>query len=597
MIDSNNRHGIARKAIILALAAFLYLSLPITGVKAETPYALENLINNGDFSVDTDGNGLANDWLQNVGSGYASIINGQQKVTASGTKQYNSLYGSTNSYFTLSTTHKYYLNIYNIVLSKSADVTFRIYLEKSTGGDAQLLYSSVNDISEFTSYFTGGFNGTYRFCIELTKAPTVAVDEYFIIDNVIFIDLTASFGMGFEPSLSDFETLYLPELDYFEYYNSFIPESVNSVYLSDYADIGEDLTTVNWQKSIFSEYGRNVTIDLYAYFFDPPYGSYYDPIYYDSDVMAQYCRDFYIYYNNPTMRYMDKDYTLSWVGDDTSGRVMRLELSADDEIILKRILFDRSVDFDEQYFKIRAERIYDPYGGGIEYPLDWQVRFYFVLSNTYNMCVNIEQILISSSIESDIDEYDSTDWALYGFNTMFFNWYNKYDELYLPSLMVVNDTRTAQSRLIDNFGLQYTNVKRLVFGWQMASPNDLGDADAQYVDYYLHEIGAFSQQQTITPIDIIPDEDISGIDDLFEPTVAEWWDIGAHLKNLGNEIVNLFWIKMNVRGLVESFDTIIDKAESIGEILPPSVWAVVAIVFGAIGVGIIILIVDKIGGD
>ena len=30
--------------------------------------------------------------------------------------------------------------------------------------------------------------------------------------------------MGFEPSLTDFETLYLPDTDYFESYVSYIPK-------------------------------------------------------------------------------------------------------------------------------------------------------------------------------------------------------------------------------------------------------------------------------------------------------------------------------------------------------------------------------------
>ena len=61
--------------------------------------------------------------------------------------------------------------------------------------------------------------------------------------------------MGFEPSLTDFETLYLPDTDYLYSYVSYIPESFNSVNLSDYTDVGEDLTAIDFTKSVISEYG------------------------------------------------------------------------------------------------------------------------------------------------------------------------------------------------------------------------------------------------------------------------------------------------------------------------------------------------------
>ena len=106
MIDSNNRrHGIARKAIILALAAFLCLSLPITGVKAETPYALENLIDNGDFSIDTNSDGLADNFGPIDASTYNILAN------------YQYLYGNatgynigiaTNANISIVSNHKYY---------------------------------------------------------------------------------------------------------------------------------------------------------------------------------------------------------------------------------------------------------------------------------------------------------------------------------------------------------------------------------------------------------------------------------------------------------------------------------------------------------
>jgi hypothetical protein len=417
----------------------------------------------------------------------------------------------------------------------------------------------------------------------------------FYIDNIILIDLTETFGMGFEPSLTDFETLYLPDTDYLYSYVSYIPESLNSVRLSDYTDVGEDLTAIDFTKSVISEYGKNMSLELYAYFLDPPYGNPYDPLMYDSDVMAQYCRDFYLAYNQPTMRYLDQNYTLSWAGVDESGRMLRLDLSDREEDILKRILFNRTVDFSDEYFTISATPVYDPFGAGEEYPLDWQIRFYFVLTSTFNMNVNIAQTLISMSIDTDIDEYTTIDWALYGFNRMYFNFYNQYDQIFLPSLMINNNTRAAQTRMIDNFGTLYTNVKRMALSWQMASPNSNIDADATYINYSIHELGAFSEQQIVMPVYIDPNSDLSGINDIFEPTIVEWWDIGGHLKNLFNSIINTIWVKWDLRGLIATFDDVISKVADIGALLPPAVWEVIAVVFSVSAIGLIFVLVDKAG--
>ena len=313
---------------------------------------------------------------------------------------------------------------------------------------------------------------------------------------------------------------------------------------------------------------------------------------YDSDVMAQYCRDFYLQYNKPIMRYLGKDYTLSWEGVDTSGRMLRLDLSDHEEDILKRILFNRTVDFSDEYFTISATPVYDPFGAGAEYPLDWQIRFYFVLTSTFNMNVNIAQTLISMSIDTDIDEY-----CIFP-SRMYFNFYNQYDQIFLPSLMIYcdhNDTKAAQTRMIDNFGTLYTNVKRMTLGWQVESPNSDIDADATYIDYSIYELGAFSEQQIVMPVYIDPNSDLSGINDIFEPTIVEWWDIGGHLKNLFNSTINTIWVKWDLRGLIATFDDVISKVADIGALLPPAVWEVIAVVFSVSAIGLIFVFVDKAG--
>lgn len=572
--------NIVKKAVILLIAAFLMFSGMAYRVKSETLYTLENLIVNGDFET------TLSSWSYST----ATWDNGTLKQdTSSSFALYQSIpivKPNHKYYFRLNTkgdnvlNAKYRVGIYNTSISNFVSN----YLDITLTNDVWISKSII-------------FNTTDIAQRLLFHRLEIGTDFY--IDNIILIDLTETFGMGFEPSLTDFETLYLPDTDYFDSYVSYIPESLISVNLSDYTDVGEDLTSIDFTKSVISEYGKNISLELYAYFLDPPFGSPYDPLMYDSDVMAQFCRDFYLTYNHPTMRYLDKNYTLSWAGVDESGRMLRLDLSDHEEDILKRILFNRTVDFSDEYFTISATPVYDFYGAGEEYPLDWQIRFYFVLTSTFNMNVNIAQTLISMSIDTDIDEYPTNGspygWALYGFNTMYFNFYNQYEQIFLPSLMINNNTKTAQTRIIDNFGTLYTNVKRMTFGWQMASPNSDIDADATYINYSIHELGAFSEQQIVMPVYIDPASELSGINDIFEPTIVEWWDIGGHLKNLFNSIINTIWVKWDLRGLIATFDDVISKVADIGALLPPAVWEVIAVVFSVSAIGLIFVLVDKAG--
>lgn len=562
--------NIVKKAVILLVAAFLMFSGMAYRAKGETLYTLENLITNGDFSESI------NDWLLD---GVTYDIDD------------NSLYLYPDKH-SLPRARQTLSIIYNHIYYLS----FNWYqwgddrLEVLGSNSSMQLSIGAQDIEQGGHYhnlITAAADGSYIQFYKYRASPALTADDYFYISHCMLFDLTATFGAGFEPSLTDFETLYLPDTDYFDSYVSYIPESLNSVHLSDYTDVGEDLTEIDFTKSVISEYGKNMSLELYAYFLDPPVGSPYDPLMYDSDVMAQYCRDFYLTYNQPTMRYLDKNYTLSWAGVDESGRMLRLDLSDHEEDILKRILFNRTVDFSDEYFTISATPVYDFYGAGAEYPLDWQIRFYFVLTSTFNMNVNIAQTLISMSIDTDIDEYSD-------FNTMYFNFYNQYEQIFLPSLRITNNTRAAQTRIID-FGTLYTNVKRMTFGWEIASPNSDIDADATYINYSIHELGAFSKQQIVMPVYIDPVSDLSAINDIFEPTIVEWWDIGGHLKNLFNSTINTIWVKWDLRGLIATFDDVISKVADIGALLPPAAWTVIAVVFSVSAIGLIFVLVDKAG--
>ena len=143
-------------------------------VDARTEFEARNLITNGDFS-----NGVTTGWL-----GYMASVtneNGKLKVTATAAGPY------AQAYMTLSTIvgNKYYIrqtyppgtvspSIVNPAVSSASSSIFT-----ATQISTQIKYSS----------------------------GTVVIGDYYYIDDVIIIDLTAAFGAGKEPTLAEMDRL------------------------------------------------------------------------------------------------------------------------------------------------------------------------------------------------------------------------------------------------------------------------------------------------------------------------------------------------------------------------------------------------------
>jgi len=374
-------------------------------------------------------------------------------------------------------------------------------------------------------------------------------------DNVILIDLTESFGSGFEPSLSDFELLYLPDLDYFETYSTLDPLTYTQFDTNDYSNMGEDLTSINYSQSVIDNYGDNVDIDVYAYVYDTgPIGVVYNTAY-------------YIENNHPTLKYNDQEYVLSWEYVDYSEYVIHLVMSDVQKEILKRILFDRFIDPDTQYFA------FDVQSTGASY-----VKLWFSLTNTFRLNVDIESVLISRDVQ--------TDNAFNIENIMYFKFYDKYGDILLPALkMIVGDV--FETRLIDNFGSQYTDISQFAIEMELTSP----DEDDPYTveHHFLYELGIFSSSDIVFIAPGSPE-----IDQLWDSQVCNWYDLVCQSKNAINSLFTDIYNALHIGEIINAFNSVIASIEVAIDILPDGIKAIVFSMLAVVGTVIAIKFVERL---
>jgi len=162
---------------------------------------LENMIENGDFSFDTDNNGVADNFYCGVGNN-CEIVNGAQKATrVSGYEAYF----LTNLKIDFNSGHKYYFKS-----DFSTDVGSAHVRQIFCGNQSVYYSTTVNPTSFiFTRTITDSANIYFEVYDDVSGI-------YVIVDNVILIDLTETFGVGNEPSLNDFELFYIDDVDYFD---------------------------------------------------------------------------------------------------------------------------------------------------------------------------------------------------------------------------------------------------------------------------------------------------------------------------------------------------------------------------------------------
>lgn len=521
---------IVKKAIILTILAFLSV-IPISVyAESEKLYILDNLITNGDFS-DSD-----NNW-NNVGLDYYISD--------------NELYVNLNDSLTY---------LYQYINADAGDI---IYFSI----DISLKSGSVTDLGQF-KYNDNGTNlylqdGHYSNIFEITTSGRVTVycgrgiNLTFLAsyDNILLINLTKTFGAGYEPSIDDFETLYLPE-GYFEHYETLTPESYRNYYLTNYDDLSENLDSIDYSKSVISNYGDNVDIDIFAYVYST-----------DDEPIAGWNTAHYIAQEHPVLQYMDKTYTLDWEPVDYSLYVIHLKMSDVEKNILKRILFNRYIDKDNEFFSFNVSATTYSY-----------TKLWFELSNVFDLKVHIGSVLISHETTSD-NEFSLI-------SHMYYKFYDLKNNLLLPSpKMYLGSVFRTELVPVNN---TYTDVSKFTIALDVTSPDE--NATDVSETHYFYELGIFSMNDVFIPSYISDSE----LGEMFPTQICDVMQFGCHATNLFNNIAKTVYKTLNVNGIISTFDNLFNSINNIWAVLPEELHVVIVIVLSSVGVGITFVIVERL---
>jgi len=542
--------AIARRLLlIIALSASILAFGAFSRVSAYELYELTNLIQNGDMSDDANADGLADLWsVYNVpvGGSYRYITGGVQFIKFEYTSalfyQVVEDYGNQ-----LIGGHIYYMSFY------------------ATNIDEVVFVTPVQ-----TTVTTNAPNGnnSYRFVAagtgEILRFLGETVSSVSSFDNVMLFDLTAQFGAGNEPSITDFELLYLPDMDYFDDYGSFIEDSYTDFSSSDYTQLGDDLTGINYSRSIIDTYGTNIDIDIYAYFFDTPD--------LDGDDVAW----FYHLLNNPLIKWGSKTETLSWNVSNYSDRVLLLDMDDDQEELAKRALFDRNIG---GTINGDADAGDNGYMSFVLEPttLDY-VKFYIVFSSVFDLRVDLSAVMLSYEMDNGTNEFGIA-------QECYFKFEDKYSNIIAPSLR--GNLSDYGTYVINDFGSQYTDVSAFNVEFEFTTPEPAEDD----ITFYLYELGAFSSNDVVFGF-IAPELPLP-----FEPGVCDWYEFGCQAKNGANEFVAWFYEKLDIAEIVGYFETIIDGGSTVISLMPDSVVAAFTVIGAGIILAISLAILDKVKGN
>jgi hypothetical protein len=512
-------------------------------------YALHNDIINGDFSIDADLNEKADNWA--VYPGVADLNNGVQKV-------YGALSGYTYTIIqqTLATPsiigHIYYVKG-SMTSNGTGAMTRMIQFWGGTG--SKVLYNAYTDPNDFSYRFTAdkayqNFE-THLFCGYNTS-------YYSTLTDVILIDLTNSFGAGNEPSLSDFETYYLPD-EWFQDYESYVP--VISEYYEG-TDLANDDTAIDWTKALISKNGTNIDLDFYMY------------LDYDGDMSSIN----YEAYTIP-LHYYDNTYNIGWIQDDYDIHLFKADFS-DPELyaIYKEILFDRR--FNEENYIAFPVVSYDGF--------TVQPRYWLDIKSSFIYNVNIGSVIVSVS---QINYNDTNP-----INSAFVAFFDQDENYISPSLELPSPGDVFNSRIFDEFQSKYNNIR----GFKLSFDLLAYDYSATYPWYYhcVHEIGVFSVSSVLlfdpSSIDYGDDEiSIDDLDDMFPQTVVEWYDIGGHIQNLINTIGKSLYENLPVQEMIDTVTTWTDYIGTLASMVPPTWWAIIGGVVGICFLGLGYSLVER----
>ena len=555
---------IKKWALILSCTAFLFvISINVRAYSYEM-YDLNNIVLNGDILLDSNSNGLADNFFA-TGSTIYSITNNKQKLNATGSLDRIILSTSPN-YIDFKLNHKYYIS-WNMETNQDTLHTFALY---SYNGITYLpLYNNTTTdkidnnsfIYKWASSSYSSYVGFYMY--NGTGGTPVPIGNYVEYDNLIVVDLSLAFGYGNEPSLSDFETLYLsniPEYQntgWFSSYSSYKPDSYITIDQNDYSDLGEDLTGVDYTKSVISNYGDNINIDMYVYI-NPS-----DSLTYDTFNIAWYIEN-----NFPELKYLGNTYNLVWEQVDYSDHVIHLVMSDIQQDIFKRILFNRFIDQSDEYFKLEIECT----------PLT-DISMWFEISTAFNLKVGIKSLLLARNTVTDND-FNMV-------NALYYKFIDISGDLMLPALKV-NIGDTSKNTFINDFGSQYSDVSEFIIAFDIASP-PLGSA-YELETHYIYELGLFSSNNVFIPT--MPTT--SELEAMFPNDVCDWYQFGCQATNIINNIGETLYVKLNIPAIVAVFSGIIASISNIVAITPEPVAIIIYIVLGAVSTGLILLLVERI---
>lgn len=514
-------------------------------------YSLHNIANLGQFTTDKNSDGLADFISCNSGTETPSLVNGVQIFTnnTGSTQAYFGMYMSmvSNTGQTFISGHIYYLKMDTF---NKGTATGNCYIYVGTPSTNLYIGQAVPGGIRFTA----GANYTYiQFLVSgVLNGGSIQ------FDNLIIVDLTNSFGAGNEPSLSDFETYYLPD-QWFLDYESYVP--VISEYYEG-TDLANDDTAIDWTKALISKNGTNIDLDFYMY------------LDYDGDMSSIN----YEAYTIP-LHYYGNIYNICWIQDDYNIHLFKADFS-DPELygIYKEILFDRR--FNEDNYIAFPVVSYDGF--------TVQPRYWLDIKSSFIYNVNIGSVIVSVS---QINYNDTNP-----INSAFVSFFDQDKNYISPSLELPSPGDVFNSRIFDEFQSKYNNIR----GFKLSFDLLAYDYSATYPWYYhcVHEIGVFSVSSVLlfdpSEIDYGDDEiSINDLDTMFPQTVVEWYDIGGHIQNLINKMGKSLYENLPIQEMIDTVKTWTDYIGTLASMIPPTWWAIIGGVVGICFLGLGYSLVDR----
>jgi len=563
-------------ALIFGFWAFFLLSSGIIRVNADSEYyTLYNLLPNGDFSADSNSDGLADYYNKQYST--ASITTNGQKLTSNATSYYIEIFNGGGTDISWNLNHKYYYRLdYNV---NATYTPLNLTISTVLGGSYRIINNtdvSVNKNGTASGIWENTFaTGVYRLNCNLIKhySANLTVNDYYEMDNYILIDLTDTFGPGNEPSLADFELYYLPA-DFFsvseKYYNGTYIQDIYRAYIpkiyeevSSSQDLGEDNTLIDWTTCMIGKNGKNINLTLNMYLDYVGESQSYEFLEIGPNIP-----DLEIYYYGVL-------YQIPWVQSDDDYHLYTLNTDYNDlaTTALYSVLFDRA--FTDNYISF--------YVGSFIYEMDllyaeFTPRYWIDITTDFVYNVNIGSVIVSQE-QDNLNETCPL-------NSLWAKFYDSNGDIVNPSMQLTGLGDAFGTFVFDDFYTQYNNISSFRLAFDLIT-YDYSDA-YPYYDLNIYEINVFASDTVL-----LVNPPVDDVADLFPITVVEWYDIGGQLKNLFNEVAGAVYEFLHIAEIVASFQGFFDAVNDIIDFLPPSIKSIAQIVTAMATLGLLVVVAEK----